>query len=251
MKLKTKISLLSAAVALCCGGVGAQIGAAGEVAAPAATPWMNAQLGAEERASPGGRGDDRTRSLARLRLPRLRTWNRRKTTRPAPSHKQSAGFHLRACRAWASPTCGKPTPAWAYASCAGSGRASRHGAAVGPEHGRHLGPEHRLRGRRYDAREARACGFNVPLAGGVNLMREPRNGRNFEYAGEDPRYRQDRLRADQGHPVEPHRVHARNSRAERPETNRTSLNVKIDDRSARMSDLSALQIANEEGNPGA
>ena len=24
------------------------------------------------------------------------------------------------------------------------------------------------------------------LAGGVNLVREPRNGRNFEYAGEDP-----------------------------------------------------------------
>jgi beta-glucosidase len=34
--------------------------------------------------------------------------------------------------------------------------------------------------------EARASGFNVMLAGGVNLLREPRNGRNFEYAGEDP-----------------------------------------------------------------
>jgi beta-glucosidase len=34
--------------------------------------------------------------------------------------------------------------------------------------------------------EARAKGFNVMLAGGVNLVREPRNGRNFEYLGEDP-----------------------------------------------------------------
>ncbi|HMA52017.1 MAG TPA: glycoside hydrolase family 3 N-terminal domain-containing protein, partial [Magnetospirillaceae bacterium] len=34
--------------------------------------------------------------------------------------------------------------------------------------------------------EARRSGFNVQLAGGVNLMREPRNGRNFEYGGEDP-----------------------------------------------------------------
>ncbi len=34
--------------------------------------------------------------------------------------------------------------------------------------------------------EARAFGFNVLLAGGVNIMREPRNGRNFEYGGEDP-----------------------------------------------------------------
>ena len=34
--------------------------------------------------------------------------------------------------------------------------------------------------------EARATGHNTMLAGGVNLAREPRNGRNFEYAGEDP-----------------------------------------------------------------
>jgi beta-glucosidase len=30
-------------------------------------------------------------------------------------------------------------------------------------------------------REARSRGFNVMLAGGVNLARDPRNGRNFEY----------------------------------------------------------------------
>ena len=34
--------------------------------------------------------------------------------------------------------------------------------------------------------EARAKGFNVLLGGGVNLARDPRNGRNFEYLGEDP-----------------------------------------------------------------
>ncbi|MFK4979922.1 glycoside hydrolase family 3 N-terminal domain-containing protein, partial [Klebsiella pneumoniae] len=33
--------------------------------------------------------------------------------------------------------------------------------------------------------EARAKGFNVLLAGGVNLMRDPRNGRTFEYLAED------------------------------------------------------------------
>ena len=42
------------------------------------------------------------------------------------------------------------------------------------------------RGSALIAREARAKGFNVLLAGGVNLAREPRNGRNFEYLGEDP-----------------------------------------------------------------
>ena len=34
--------------------------------------------------------------------------------------------------------------------------------------------------------EARAKGFNVLLGGGMNLARDPRNGRNFEYLGEDP-----------------------------------------------------------------
>ena len=34
--------------------------------------------------------------------------------------------------------------------------------------------------------EAFAKGINVMLAGGVNLARELRNGRNFEYLGEDP-----------------------------------------------------------------
>jgi beta-glucosidase len=35
-------------------------------------------------------------------------------------------------------------------------------------------------------REERAQGYNMSLAGGVNLARELRNGRNFEYHGEDP-----------------------------------------------------------------
>ncbi|HEX3435139.1 MAG TPA: glycoside hydrolase family 3 C-terminal domain-containing protein [Pseudacidobacterium sp.] len=35
-------------------------------------------------------------------------------------------------------------------------------------------------------RELRAQGFNMTLGGGVDLAREPRNGRTFEYMGEDP-----------------------------------------------------------------
>jgi beta-glucosidase len=35
-------------------------------------------------------------------------------------------------------------------------------------------------------RELRAQGFNYSLGGGMNLTREPRNGRTFEYLGEDP-----------------------------------------------------------------
>jgi beta-glucosidase len=36
------------------------------------------------------------------------------------------------------------------------------------------------------ARELKAQGFNMSLGGGVNLTREPRDGRTFEYLGEDP-----------------------------------------------------------------
>jgi len=35
-------------------------------------------------------------------------------------------------------------------------------------------------------RELRAQGYNMSIGGGVDITREPRNGRNFEYAGEDP-----------------------------------------------------------------
>ncbi len=35
-------------------------------------------------------------------------------------------------------------------------------------------------------RELRAQGYNMTLGGGVNLTREPRDGRTFEYQGEDP-----------------------------------------------------------------
>ncbi|MGA2571586.1 MAG: glycoside hydrolase family 3 C-terminal domain-containing protein [Terracidiphilus sp.] len=34
--------------------------------------------------------------------------------------------------------------------------------------------------------EVRAMGFNMSLGSGVNMIREPRNGRTFEYKGEDP-----------------------------------------------------------------
>jgi beta-glucosidase len=35
-------------------------------------------------------------------------------------------------------------------------------------------------------RELRAQGYNMALGGGVNLTREPRNGRTFEYPGRRP-----------------------------------------------------------------
>ncbi|MFS2002874.1 beta-glucosidase [Duganella sp. CT11-25] len=99
--------------------------------------------------------------------------------------------------------------------------------------------------------EARSTGFNILLAGGVNLMREPRNGRNFEYGGEDPLLAGvmvgEQIRGIQSnHIISTVKHYAFNDQ----ETNRNHVNVKIDDTPGRMSDLLALQFAIERGHPG-
>ncbi|MRW89981.1 glycosyl hydrolase [Duganella sp. FT80W] len=99
--------------------------------------------------------------------------------------------------------------------------------------------------------EARSTGFNVQLAGGVNLMREPRNGRNFEYGGEDPLLAGvivgEQIRGIQSnHIISTVKHYAFNDQ----ETNRNHINVKIDDKAGRMSDLLAMQFAIERGQPG-
>ena len=100
-------------------------------------------------------------------------------------------------------------------------------------------------------KEARLSGFNVMLAGSVNLAREPRNGRNFEYTGEDPLLAGimagEQIRGVQSnHVVSTLKHYAYNDQ----ETGRNHLNVKINDAAGRMSDLLAFQIAIERGNPG-
>ena len=100
--------------------------------------------------------------------------------------------------------------------------------------------------------EAYLSGFNVQLAGGVDLVRDPRNGRNFEYAGEDPLLAGvivgSEIKGIQSNPVISTVKHyAFNDQ----ETNRNSIDVKIGDQAGRTSDLLAFQIAIETGHPGA
>ncbi|MHA6720317.1 beta-glucosidase [Sphingomonas sp. RS6] len=99
--------------------------------------------------------------------------------------------------------------------------------------------------------EARASGFNVMLAGGVNLLREPRNGRNFEYGGEDPLLAGMIVGAQidgiqSNNIISTIKHYAINDQ----ETDRFKMNAVIDPVAARMSDLLAFQIAIEQSSPG-
>ena len=100
--------------------------------------------------------------------------------------------------------------------------------------------------------EAAKKGFNVLLAGGVNLTRDPRCGRNFEYLGEDPLLAGvlagESVRGIQEQGVISTLKHfVLNDQ----ETGRHVINAVIDDGALRESDLLAFQIAIERGRPGA
>jgi beta-glucosidase len=101
-------------------------------------------------------------------------------------------------------------------------------------------------------RELRAQGYNMTLGGGVNLARELRNGRNFEYGGEDPILAGtmvgEAIRSLQAqHVIGDLKHYAVNDQ----ESGRNAVNVNIDERSLRETDLFAFQIALKHSNAGA
>eukprot|EP01042_Synura_sphagnicola_P029600 gene29600-38173_t len=112
-------------------------------------------------------------------------------------------------------------------------------------------PETAFAGGAMIGNEARLSGFNVQLAGGMNLTREPRNGRNFEYSGEDPllagTVTGNEIKGIQSeHVISTMKHFAFNAQ----ETNRNHVDVKIGEQAARQSDLLAFQIGFEIGDPG-
>ena len=93
-------------------------------------------------------------------------------------------------------------------------------------------------------RELRDEGYNMSIGGGVDLIREPRNGRNFEYASEDPvlagtmvgelamGVQSNQIMGDIKHYV-----------LNDQETGRNTLNAVLDHRAMQETDLLAFQIA--------
>ena len=101
-------------------------------------------------------------------------------------------------------------------------------------------------------RELRAQGYNMSLGGGVDITRDPRNGRTFEYLGEDPVLAGTmvaRLIAgtQSQHIIGDIKHYALNDQ----ESGRGSADVHIVERAARESDLLAFEIGVEQGHPGA
>lgn len=99
-------------------------------------------------------------------------------------------------------------------------------------------------------REAFAKGINVMLAGGVNLAREPRNGRNFEYLGEDPLLA-GRLVGEQIAGIQQHHVAAtiKHYAVNPQESGRFVYDARLSDAALRESDLLAFEIGIKAGRP--
>ena len=93
-------------------------------------------------------------------------------------------------------------------------------------------------------RELRDQGYNMSIGGGMDLIREPRNGRNFEYASEDPvlagtmvgelamGVQSNQIMGDIKHYV-----------LNDQETGRNTLNAVLEKRAMQETDLLAFQIA--------
>lgn len=99
--------------------------------------------------------------------------------------------------------------------------------------------------------ELRAQGFNMSLGGGVDLARDLRNGRNFEYMGEDPVLAGtmvgNRIKCErEQHVIADIKHYAMNDQ----ESGRTAMNAIIGKRAMQESDLLAFQLGVEIGQPG-
>src|SRR5208337_957271 len=101
-------------------------------------------------------------------------------------------------------------------------------------------------------RELRAQGYNMTLGGGTNITREPRNGRTFEYMGEDPILAGtlvgNRIKCEQAqHVIGDIKHYAVNDQ----ESGRNEVNAIIDKRVLHETDLLAFEIGINIGHPAA
>jgi beta-glucosidase len=112
-------------------------------------------------------------------------------------------------------------------------------------------PELAFRGGAMIGSEARASGFGILLAGGANLIRDPRAGRNFEYISEDPLLT-GVLAGRSIAGIQSNRIIStlKHFAFNNQETGRAVYSVRMSERAMRETELLAFEIANEIGKPG-
>src|ERR1043165_7674333 len=219
------------------------------VGAAPARPWLDPKLSPDERAELAVKQmtSDEKRSLGFGYF--ASDWQGKKP--PAGVRYGSAGYVPGIARLGIPPQ---------YETDAGVGVATQGGAAVKRERtslpsgiatAATWNPDIAFQGGRMIGSEARASGFNVQLAGGVALARDPRNGRNFEYGGEDPLLAGTIVGAQiagiqSNHVISTTKHYALNDL----ETGRKGHDARIDPAAARVSDLLAFQFEIERGDPG-
>jgi beta-glucosidase len=212
-------------------------------------PWLNPALSPDQRAELAVQQMTKDEKLTLVFGYFGSDWQGKKP--PAEAHYGSAGYVPGIARL------GIPAQ---FETDAGVGVATQGGAAVKRERtslpsgiatAATWNPEIAFQGGRMIGSQARASGFNVQLAGGVDLDRDPRNGRNFEYGGEDPLLAGTIVGSEiagiqSNRIVSTTKHYALNDL----ETGRKGHDARIDPAAARMSDLLAFQFAIERGDPG-
>ncbi|MFM0341856.1 beta-glucosidase family protein [Paraburkholderia fungorum] len=101
------------------------------------------------------------------------------------------------------------------------------------------------------ATELRTLGYAEGLGGGINLAREPRDGRTFEFMGEDP-VLAGTLSAARTTGTQSQKVIAtvKHYAMNDQETNRYTSNSQVEERTMRETELLAFEIAVKQGQPG-
>lgn len=222
--------------------------AAPEPAEPAQKPWLDTSLDADQRA--------RLAVQAMTQQEKLR-WvfgyfghDFGKSKKHPDALPQSAGY-IPGTPRLGLPALFETDAAQGVASQAGPNVRERTALPSGLTTASTWDPKVAYAGGAMIGSEARASGFNVMLAGGVNLQREPRNGRNFEYMGEDPLLAG--VMAGQAiKGVESNKIIStlKHFVLNDQETGRNELDARIDKAALRMSDLLAMELALEQSDAG-
>jgi beta-glucosidase len=219
--------------------------AATALAQTVSRPWMNVSLSPDQRAALVLKAMTRDEKFRLIRV---------EFGQPADGHPMSAGALTSAGYMPAIARLGLPalqeTDAGlgvAKAGISGGATALPSGLATAAS----FDPQIAYAGGAMIGNEARKKGFNVMLVGGVDLERDPRNGRNFEYAGEDPLLA-GTIAGNAVRGVQDQNVIAtvKHYALNALETGRNTLSSQIDEPAARDADLLAFEIAIGIGHPG-